>query len=1277
MTEGTSVGGIYAELTLDDSRFQRGLQASEQGFTNLRGAAQRAATEVDQSFRDTGTRIEGAGQAARVTAREVSRVGDAAEDAARETRRIEVPAELERSARRAQEAVSGIGDAARNNGSAGAEMGDSFVGNFSSRVQGLGAKAGPIAAALVGVAGIGLAAGAVLMKAISDGMQQEKDRDYIQARLGVNEDTMRVIGQAAGSAFTNGWGESVSANMSAAQAAIQGGLLNGEETAGEMQPVIEKLTAVTDLMGQDMPRTIQAVRALMLNGLAKDSNEAFDLIVRSFQRGGDVGEDLLDVVREYSNGWKNTGFSAQYTLGLINQALANGVDVGDRAGDAIREFGRRMYEEGDTIKETLAGLELPADELFDKLKEGGPAAEQAFDQIFDAIRKIEDPLERASAAQALLGDTAGDFIDAFTRWDPSEAVKGMQDTAGAAETAMRVMGSNSAADLEAAKNSITSSMDEVELAIATAFGPTLQQAAGWVSTHKPEIISFFTQLADAGLACLDGLIMFASGSLRAFASLQEGIGDTVGKALTSIGGFAEKLGGIIKHIPGMEEAGKTLEGVGSATEWYGQQMDAAAERARAMADILDSARPKIDGIRDSVRTAGEQASAAAELTRLFGGAVTAVPDGKAVIVEALTAEATQRLTDFGFKVENLQDGTSRVTADTSDGQRLIDAFVMQNEGRNIPVTVTPEVAREALGPLAGLYVPEQQRAEGGIDVDRYADGKLPDQATIKPPTANLVQWAEPETGGEAYIPLAMGKRSRSLAILSDVAARFGFDLLRMAQGGITGNDLTSQTRGIEGARYVFGGWDGSWNTDCTGAVARVANMLAYGDPLTGGRFGTGNIGEALRSRGWLPGAGPEGSVRAGWVHDPQMPGGGHAAVTLNDGTNVEMGGERGDGQFGGDAAGWQDFPQVMHYPMPGSVGTGRSRKYTAKAEDFTAENDPDGLKALTEAGDFTDRFSKKYGVAEDDPLVSAFLSDDYDTQVDPNAMNVGNDPDGLKALMGGGRFTDRFGSAFGVKEDDPLVDALLDTREARKREAESAKAEAAARSTVSSSGGVQDVRVTNWPESLGGQPKEERKPIATLSARWFADGTENHTAQIAPSGDLRVWGEPETGGEAYIPLATAKRARSMAILRSVADRFGFRLTPYALGGFGGLGQDGDGGIHTGSWKVAALGEEGDIPLSTPSRSVPLAVWGQAAYRAAALGAGLALTAASGWDAEGKFQGFDTGNTSIPGFEDALGRMSELLERIAAAAEGRAPVDVQVDVDSGRRTAELRISQFGV
>lgn len=67
---------------------------------------------------------------------------------------------------------------------------------------------------------------------------------------------------------------------------------------------------------------------------------------------------------------------------------------------------------------------------------------------------------------------------------------------------------------------------------------------------------------------------------------------------------------------------------------------------------------------------------------------------------------------------------------------------------------------------------------------------------------------------------------------------------------------------------------------------------------------------------------------------------------------------------------------------------------------------------------------------------------------------------------------------------------------------------------------------------------------------FYADGgtREQHVAEVAPAGTMRVWNEPETGGESYIPLAQSKRPRSMQVLAETADRFGYRLEKYAKGG---------------------------------------------------------------------------------------------------------------------------------
>lgn len=75
--------------------------------------------------------------------------------------------------------------------------------------------------------------------------------------------------------------------------------------------------------------------------------------------------------------------------------------------------------------------------------------------------------------------------------------------------------------------------------------------------------------------------------------------------------------------------------------------------------------------------------------------------------------------------------------------------------------------------------------------------------------------------------------------------------------------------------------------------------------------------------------------------------------------------------------------------------------------------------------------------------------------------------------------------------------------------------------------------------------------LRTPAIKAFAGGgIENHTAQIARGAwPVRVWAEPETGGEAYIPLSKNKRKRSLEILRQVMNEFGLaHLAQFADGG---------------------------------------------------------------------------------------------------------------------------------
>lgn len=100
---------------------------------------------------------------------------------------------------------------------------------------------------------------------------------------------------------------------------------------------------------------------------------------------------------------------------------------------------------------------------------------------------------------------------------------------------------------------------------------------------------------------------------------------------------------------------------------------------------------------------------------------------------------------------------------------------------------------------------------------------------------------------------------------------------------------------------------------------------------------------------------------------------------------------------------------------------------------FNADNDPDGILSLTRGADFTPRFADRYHVEEDDELVNFLLwakggQDEKDDEL-AAAFDNQNDPRGVRALLEAGVYTQRFGDAFGVGENSALVTAALAARE--------------------------------------------------------------------------------------------------------------------------------------------------------------------------------------------------------------------------------------------------------
>ncbi|MBA8964756.1 hypothetical protein JOJ86_006034 [Rhodococcus percolatus] len=1310
----TRVGEIFAELELDTSNFEKSIRESERRFTNLRQTADQALRNVRQSGQHASTGLDSVSDSAdsarraaqnialpnnlqREAEQAATRLGNVqreARGAATATRNIDMNGSLVRELQRAQQELAGLQNNARGAGEgigeglgggisdrmggalervggiaegAGGSAGAGFLGSFGGRVASLGTKAGPIGMALAGVAAIGLVAGAALADAIADGMKQEKHLDLIQAQLEINPETTRRIGEASGLSFSDGWGESVEANMDGVKAAIQAGLLTGEEDTSVIKSTVDQLNIVAGIMGEDIPAVARAAGKSVQNGIAADATGAFDLLVKSQKNSLNVSEDLLDSQVEYSTQLRALGLEGQEGWALVSQGVKGGARDTDVVIDALKEFKLRATDGTAAAADGFDKLGLNAESWGAAMNEGGVASRNAMADALRGLNAIKDPTDKNAAALALFGTKFEDIQGAAFALNLDTAVQQFGNVEGATKKAGDTMSQGTAASFEAAQNSITVSADKIKLALADAFGPHLKDLADWVKAHQPEIIGFFTGLATGALSCLDGMMAFSSGALRAWAFFADGVGGSMASVVSTMAVGVDAAASLADAL-GFDDKAASLRGVADGMRGFAEMTETAGDKARGMADVIDAGRPIIQGMRDDVGAAGQAAQNSELMMRALGEGVNAVPDGKNINITDSTPEAQQRLRDLGLTVTTLPDGTVDVSANTAEGQAIIDAWIHQPRNVDVAVRVSALAAAEnEASRLAAATTNEALEKSGGYV--HYAAGGIEDHnAQIGNGRTRI--WNEPETGGEAYIPLTPSKRGRSVSILADVADRFGMSLMQFADGGVV-EGMSEWVGHVSPGMQMTSGYRDSADHHGSGLAADFSN-------------GSGNTDEMLALANAIADRYPDSleliysdprftrNIKDGQIVDPSY----YGADTMAEHQNHvhwarKQAPSLADSDTDFQAPAVPDNRTEKQKIADAIVAEGKRRGVSDKGIKTAlatglAESDLQNLDHgdRDSTGVFQQRDNGAWGTAEDrmDPTRSAGMFYDQLQKLDYENMSEAEAAQAVQKSA----FSD--GSNYAAKLSE--ADALL--AESYARSAATSPAPGSDGKTAQSGTG-QAVYVTNWPSSFSSgtsstsssgtsapaapapktEPNTESHDVSTpagrrsldaaIRAKFFANGgLEDHTAQIANAGDMRVWAEPETGGEAYIPLGSNKRDRSVALLKQVARQFGYALNAYADGGFGGVGGAND---HTaGSWRAITAAGNSPSSLATPLRDTRLLKARDQAQQLAGFAAGAALAVVSGFDGDGNFTGnFNTSNTSIPGLDKAL----EQLAAIAA------------------------------
>lgn len=678
-----SASGVAGEWQQAGTRAEASASGIGSAYNAEGSTAEAAATQVASAWRQTGTRAESAANG----------VGGAWQQAGSEGEEAAVG--LANAYQRAIEGMSSAGEGA------GESSGGSFIAAFGTRISALATRAGPIGMALAAVVGVGTFAGAQIADKVFEGFQIQAERDFAQASFGFNDAQMAQAGQAAGDAYGNAWGASVQDNINTVGIAIQSGLLDGNATAAQMQPVIEQLSFVSSIMGEEIPAVARAAGQMIKTNMVDTPTQAFDLLTAAQQRGLNLSEDVLDTVTEYGTQFRKVGISGQQAFGLIAQAVAGGARDTDIAADAVKEFSLRVIDDSELTKgafETLSeSIGMSADEIEAEFGKGGAAANSMADKVFGALGKIEDPIKRNEVAIALFGTQIEDLGGAFGKMNLSTAAAEF-DATGKAIDGMNVAGGGAAASIEAAKNKITVAADEMKVKLAEAFAPTALDASAWVTEHQDQIVLFFANAAKAAIdftaAVLDG-----AGGFMQFASVSVDATTHVLKyALWPFVKAMEKMGELMSHLPG--NAGEMGESIRDNARQFDGMMTSLTQVGGGMRDTGDAMFTLADKIRDGSVTlddfiAAQNASMQANdeqtaKTYALVDALNTLPREKPIDVTTPGGQtALQLFTNMGIEVTRNNDKTISVNAPLAppvlETLKQLGIEVVNNNGKNIVV----------------------------------------------------------------------------------------------------------------------------------------------------------------------------------------------------------------------------------------------------------------------------------------------------------------------------------------------------------------------------------------------------------------------------------------------------------------------------------------------------------------------------------------------------------------------------------------------------------------
>ncbi|MBM7580005.1 phage tail tape measure protein [Jeotgalibacillus terrae] len=259
-----------------------------------------------------------------------------------------------------------------------------------------GAAVGATAAIGTMAAGLGVA--------VANANEFDESMRQLQASTGSSAEEMKEIKKISENLYNNNYGEDWNDLNKAISTTKQVTDLAGRQ----LENATANALTYRDVFEEDVAESIKTADTLMKN-FGITNTQSYNLLSQGAQNGLNKTGELLDMTNEFAVHFKTLDFSANEMFDIFNAGLSEGAFNLSVVGDAIKEFNIRSKDGSTASAEAYALLNMNAAEMTKTFAAGGPAAQQAFKSVVNAIAELDDPVARNTASVGLFGTMAEDL----------------------------------------------------------------------------------------------------------------------------------------------------------------------------------------------------------------------------------------------------------------------------------------------------------------------------------------------------------------------------------------------------------------------------------------------------------------------------------------------------------------------------------------------------------------------------------------------------------------------------------------------------------------------------------------------------------------------------------------------------------------------------------------------------------------------------------------------------------------------------------------------------